>query len=226
MQVLFEDDHYVALDKSRGMPVHPTVDTARPNLMDTARAALGERWGDPDPYLALHHRLDVWTSGVVVMARAKAANPVLATVFGEHRATKTYVGVCVGGPSGEAGDLRHYLRKRRVDGRDRMVAVRSGGKVARSSYRVLRRDPQRNRSLVEFDLQTGRMHQLRVQSAEEGWPLLGDDLYGDDEVNRATDMHGQLLHARHVSFDDSLSGQRIEVDSAVPPMLTAFVRES
>lgn len=170
--------------------------------------------------VALHNRLDVWTSGLVVFGLSTQANKVLAALFANRRVTKEYTAICVGRPSENHGELFHYLAKKRIDGIDMMVPVRSGGKHARASFVVEAHDEARELSLVSFTLETGRMHQLRVQAAESGWPILGDDLYGDPEANacahRQHKFKGQLLHAERAAFDDPIEGIQINVTAPRP----------
>lgn len=201
------------------MPVHPTRDRGRANLLDWVRGLVG----DDDPPVTLHHRLDVWTSGLVAFGLSEDGNRALARMFEQRLVVKRYRAVCVGRPVDRSGELRHYLRKRRIDGIDRMISVRSGGKVAISRYELDAYDVAADTSLVTFELETGRMHQLRVQAAEAGWPILGDEIYGDPVRNRQSGVKGQLLHAGHLAFVDPIRGT--PVHASVPPP-AVFIRHS
>lgn len=209
--VAFRTGDYLIANKPRGMPVHATRDPNRANLLAWARELVGE-----NTPLTLHHRIDVWTSGLVALSTSDAGNRALADAFETRSITKRYQAVCVGRPTDDIGELRHYLAKKRIDGIDRMLSVRSGGKVAIAHYELDAYDPATDRSLISFELETGRMHQLRVQAAESGWPMLGDDLYGDPAANAAADVRGQLLHAEHLAFTDPIHSIPIEVTTRAP----------
>src|SRR5436190_777506 len=113
--ILFENADYLAVAKRSGWPVHATVDRSRPNLVDALTSFLKHRDGATPPTLALHHRLDVWTSGVVLFARSERANPVLAALFRDRKVSKTYQAICVGAPPAREGELVDFLQKRVVD---------------------------------------------------------------------------------------------------------------
>lgn len=210
--VAFRTGDYLIANKPRGMPVHATRDPNRPNLLAWARELVGE-----DTPVTLHHRIDVWTSGLVACSTSDAGNHALANAFQTRTITKRYRAVCVGRPADDIGELRHYLAKKRIDGIDRMLAVRSGGKVAIAHYELETYNPSSNTSLVSLELETGRMHQLRVQAAESGWPMVGDPIYGDAEANRRLGIEGQLLHAERLAFTDPIHGVPIDITAEPPP---------
>ncbi|HUS65914.1 MAG TPA: pseudouridine synthase [Kofleriaceae bacterium] len=213
--ILFENADYLAVDKRSGWAVHPTVDRSRPNLVDALTSFLKHRDSAPPPILALHHRLDVWTSGVVLFARSERANPVLTALFRDRQVAKTYQAICVGTPPAQEGELVDFLQKRVVDRVERMVKVNSGGQKAITRYQVLSQEDDRFH--VSFQPVTGRMHQLRVQSALAGFPILGDPLYGDAAQNRRHGLSAQLLHASRLAFRDPLADVDIDIRSPTPP---------
>ncbi|MDH3295371.1 MAG: RluA family pseudouridine synthase [Acidimicrobiia bacterium] len=207
--ILHHDEHLVAVNKEPGWPVHATRDPSRPHLERAAAARFG-------PSLGVVHRLDVWTSGVVLLARTPEARRRLNALFEQRAVTKTYEAVCVGTPDPPEGTLRHHLARRREGGRDVMHSVRSGGKVAVTTYRLLGSAPVDGLllSLMQLVPQTGRTHQLRVQAAEAGWPILGDPLYRAAVTEPA--LPGQCLHAVSLAFDDPWTGEQ-RLLSAPPP---------
>lgn len=226
--ILFEDDNYIAVYKQRGWPVHATRDPRRPNLFSALRSFLKHRDAKDEIYLALHHRLDVWTSGVVLFAKSKAANPVLAEAFRQRTIHKRYEAICVGSPPADAGELVDFLDQKTVGKVDRMVKVAKGGKKAITRYQVIEKLRDANGQdlhHVSFDLVTGRMHQVRVQCALAGFPILGDSLYGDARAQRQG-LEGQLLHARRLQLADPLSGQEIVVEAPLPEELLRWLEPS
>ena len=212
--IVFENADYIAVNKRRGWLVHRTLDPKRPDLFTALQSFLKHRNDGVPVYLALHHRLDVDTSGVIVFGKTKRANPVLAEVFRARTATKIYEALCVGVPLAPSGELIDFLDKQRVGKIDKMVRVHRGGKKAITRYRVLER--RASVTKLELELVTGRMHQLRAQCSLAGFPILGDELYGDATANRKHARSGQVLHARRLTFEDPLSGERIEIEAPWP----------
>jgi RluA family pseudouridine synthase len=204
--LLLVTEHLVAVNKEPGWPVHATRDPRRPNL----EGALASRLGEP---VAAVHRLDVWTSGVVLLARTGEGRRRLTAMFENRTVVKLYEAVCVGRPDPPEGTLKHYLAKRREAGRDVMRSVRSGGKVALTDYTTVGtgRTEGADLALVELRPRTGRTHQLRVQAAEAGWPVLDDVLYGGQRSR--SDLDGQLLHARSLVFDDPWTGDQVVIEA-------------
>ncbi len=235
--VIHHDDHCLAVNKAAGWPVHATRDPNRPHVEGAARTFLASMatTSNPTPYVAVVHRIDVWTSGIVLLVTRRDATQALTTAFEDRNVAKRYLGICVGGPNDDSGQLKHYLAKRRQRGRDIMNSVRSSGKVALSRYRVLGRGD--GLSLVEFELLTGRTHQLRVQAATEGWPILGDDVYGDgynmgrggiSSPHSVSDggprRPGQLLHAHSLSFEHPVTGRTVFVEAPLPDDFETYAR--
>ncbi|EQC46091.1 pseudouridylate synthase [Bacteriovorax sp. Seq25_V] len=213
--ILFESEDYIAVNKKAGWPVHSTVDKSRSNLFDALKSFIKQRDKiNEDPYLALHHRLDVDTSGIVIFAKSKRANPILSDIFSKHLGTKKYQAICLGKPKHSVGELHHFLKKEKVGRIEKMVVVRSGGQKAILEYKLIQ--SKQSLSIVEFNLITGRMHQIRIQSATEGFPILGDTLYGDDIKNTNYATNGQLLHCKELSFFDKISNQEISIKCDAP----------
>lgn len=227
--VLHRDEHLVIVNKPAGSPVHPTRDPDRPNVERAVADLLGleprsnRPGGAKDASVAVVHRLDAWTSGALVLALTSDAARTLNQLFADRGVAKRYEAVCIGGPEDNDGEMKHYLKRRRDTGRKAMHPVRSGGKVAISRYQVTGRGS--GLSLVNFELLTGRTHQLRVQTAAEGWPILGDEVYGvgwDTPMANAVPPDagrraGQLLHARSIEFVHPYTGELITIDAPPPP---------
>ncbi len=223
--ILFEDDNYIAVNKKSGHPVHQTLDPNRANLFNALKSYLKQRDKlESDPYLALHHRLDVNTSGIVLFAKTKKANPVLSEVFKDRKATKLYRAICVGEPSQNHATVEHFLKKERIKRIEKMIPVKSGGQKTITEYKLI--ESKDDLSIVEFKLITGRMHQIRVQSALSGFPCLGDNLYGETSVNKKYNQEGQVLHAYYFKFFDPISDTDIEINSPFNYKLDSFIENS
>ena len=168
---LFTDDRLLALDKPAGVSM---ATSARISESETVGRLL-EACGLPrEPSLRIVHRLDVGTSGVVLLARNAEAHRLLTRAFQERAAKKTYRALCWGHPVPARGVLDAPLGRDTKDGRK--MAVRPEGKPARTGYATLRRYA----GIADLELapETGRTHQIRVHLAAKGHPIVGDDFYG------------------------------------------------
>lgn len=219
--VLFEDAHLLVVDKPPGLPVHATVDPRRDHLEALVRRQLRARDGDAPVDLALVHRLDVDTTGVVVFAKTRDAARALGTTFVARHVAKRYLAAVhlLEPAPGVSWEDRNYLKPgvRGLDGRTRTEVVRSGGKPSRTSYQVLSYDG--DRAMVEARPLTGRTHQIRAQLAHRGMPLLGDTLYGAPP----SEALRPLLHAERLVFPHPATGRRLEVAAPVPGDLVRAV---
>jgi 23S rRNA-/tRNA-specific pseudouridylate synthase len=203
---LYRDAAVLVVDKPAGLPMHATADASRPNLYDLVRAVLRAESG-AEPYLGLHQRLDRETSGAVLFTLDRAANPALAAALatGEGIA-KTYHALC-------ARPRVRWPRSWRDEG-----PLEPGGPVARTSFAVLRSFP--GALLVEARPETGRKHQIRIQLAARGSPILGDARYGGDTRAAARVM----LHAYRLSFRQPATGETVRVESPYPPDFASLLR--
>lgn len=182
----------LVVSKPAGLAVHATLDTARPHLAAAALSWVRARGGT---YAALHHRLDVDTSGLVLFTTDPALNPAVSEMFSAHTIDKHYRAV-IRPSAQEPGDVwtvENFLGRDKDSKVTRYRAVRSGGKKAITRFEVLERRAD-GTVLVEARPVTGRAHQIRVHCAEAGWPIVGDRFYGDGVGPRL------MLHARRLRF--------------------------
>jgi 23S rRNA (cytosine1962-C5)-methyltransferase len=195
-RILFDGPEFLVVDKPVGVVVHGGDESLAGDLVSRLRRFLRE--SDRDDYLGVHQRLDTATSGVLLFTRRRDANRAVADAFEERRSKKKYVAlVRLGGRvpatllQGKWLTLEHRLATR--DGRTRVVA--SGGDLSRARARLGER--RGDLALVELELETGRTHQLRVQLAAVGAPVLGDPLYGDERSGKAPRL---MLHAARLEL--------------------------
>jgi RluA family pseudouridine synthase len=213
-RILYEEADLLVVDKPAGLVAHATVDPARDHLVAALSRMLVARHGGVG-HLAQHNRLDRDTSGAVLFSRSPALDDACGRMFAQRRVEKTYLAIVRESAEHRfpAGDttLRGYLR---VEG-GRTRIVRSGGRPALTHVRPLER--ANDLLLVQARPATGRTHQIRVQLAELGFPILGDALYGggDPDVKRL------LLHALALAFDHPRTRERVHV---VAPPPRAFTR--
>jgi len=208
--ILFEDAWVIAVDKPSGLPTHATRDPNRDHLLAAVGRLLEARDGRAPELFAIH-RLDVGTSGVVLLARTREANKPLAEAFAERRAVKRYDAVIFAG-SREVPEHFEVERYLKVRGR-RTEVVRSGGKPSRTGFS--RTASRGERHLVEARPHTGRMHQIRVHLSDWGAPVLGDHLYG----KRNAHADRLMLHARRLTLPHPSGEGELDIEAPTPEAL-------
>lgn len=211
LTVLYEDNHCLAVVKPAGMLIAGDR-TGDESLLDLAKAYIGEKYQKPGAvFLGLVHRLDRPVSGVVLFARTSKAAGRLFEQFQKRTVEKRYQAVVEGRISPPEGTLVDWLIKDEEQNLVSRVAPETpGSREAILKYRTLKTGSKN--SLVEIDLQTGRSHQIRVQLAGTGCPIVGDRKYGS-----AIGLRGTIaLHAAALSFEHPTRKERISVSAEVP----------
>ncbi len=211
-KVLFEDHHLVFIDKPAGLLTVPAEKGQENNLAEALTDHYRRR-GFKRVKLFVVHRLDRFTSGVLVFAKTPEALHGLKTAFGAHKLNRVYKAILVGELPENAGTLLGHL----VERKDLRMAVvqpkkdeHKGAKSAITHYRVLERLP--GHTVVEVKLETGRRNQIRVQFADRGFPLLGDQVYGQ----KSEILDRQALHAEILGFRHPITDEPITVTSPLP----------
>ena len=224
VEVLHADDDIIVVNKPSGVIVHRApgypdgtlCDILLKDFPDMAGVGSNERPG-------VVHRLDRDTSGVMVFARTQHAYLALRREFENHgRVKKTYLAVLHGTPKPQTGTLNTMIGRKPFDAK-RMAVVDHNGKTAITHWTVLSKHG--GLSLVEFIIETGRMHQIRVHAAHLGHPIAGDGLYGDQVRDRrmAHPPSRPLLHAVELSFPHPAS-RRMVTFAAEPPADIVYAR--
>lgn len=217
LDVLLEDNHCLAVNKPAGLLTQGDV-TGERSLIDEARAYLKARYEKPgNVFVGLVHRLDRPVSGVVLLARTSKAAGRLSTQFREGTVEKVYWAVAEAGTlPDDSGEWTDTLWK--DEGRNVVHVVpngTAGGALARLAFRVLERTSRTIR--LELRPITGRSHQLRVQLASRGLPIVGDRKYGAASSLKALDGKPRIaLHARSLSFSHPTRPEAISVSAPVP----------
>src|SRR5436309_4677593 len=199
MDVLFEDNHCLAVNKPAGLPSQGD-ESGDESLVDVVTRYLKERYGKPgNVYVGLLHRLDRPTSGVVLLAKTSKAAGRLSAQFRAGSIAKMYWAIVEGAPLEDEGEWIDRLGKDRRLNRARLLPGGDPeGKEARVSFRVIER--RADSTKLELRPRTGRSHQLRVQLARRGLPILGDAKYGARTRIFALDGRGRLaVHARELT---------------------------
>jgi 23S rRNA pseudouridine955/2504/2580 synthase len=228
--VLLEDDHLIALNKPAGVAVHGGSGVSF-GVIEQLRMARPQA-----KFLELVHRLDRDTSGILLIAKKRSALTHLQNQFRERETGKTYLAMVRGVWPAKLKVLDKPLHKYLLEGHDPQAGERRVKVVARddpngmpSVTLVKVRATSANYSLLEVTLKTGRTHQIRVHLASEGYPILGDDKYGDFELNKSlakaqtqVQLKRMYLHAWHLQFNHPATAQRIELLADLPPELAQF----
>jgi 23S rRNA pseudouridine1911/1915/1917 synthase len=220
LEVLYEDAHLLVVNKAAGMPVHPSlgheVGTLVNALLYHCAGNLSGIGGVARPGIV--HRLDLDTSGCLVVAKDDPTHLDLSGQFAGRDVEKLYVALVCGHPLPEAGDIRAAIARHPTH-RKRMAVAESLGREAWTSYRTLER--LQDSALVEARLHTGRTHQIRVHFKHIRCPLVGDTTYGKRQNLRLQEEHGfaaprQMLHAWRLAFQHPQTGQRLRFEAPWP----------
>lgn len=216
--VVFEDEALIVLDKPAGVAVHGGSGVSFGVIEQLRRARPQAK------FLELAHRLDRETSGLLVVAKKRAALTRLHDLFRDGGISKRYLALVKGRWLNALQHVRLPLHKYLTAEGERRVSVSPEGKASHSIVRLVAR--WQNFSLVEVELKTGRTHQIRVHLAHLGFPLAGDDKYGDFGLNRDLQKVGlkrMFLHAARLRLPHPLSGASIELESPLPAELREFI---
>lgn len=218
LDVMFEDDSILVVDKPAGMVVHPAAGNWSGTLVNALLGREPDLMDDDemDPLRpGIVHRLDKDTSGALVIAKTPKALRKLSRMFAEREVEKTYLAIVHGWPVPNASVIKTAFGRHPVD-RKRMTVLRAGeGREAVTAYYVLQKGWYKGvkAALVRVRLHTGRTHQIRVHMAYAGCPLLGDKLYNK---GRTSDVPRQMLHAWQLRFIHPQTGEELEFEAPIP----------
>jgi 23S rRNA pseudouridine1911/1915/1917 synthase len=219
LDILFEDDDLVVLNKASGMVVHPAPGNPDGTLVNAllhhCRGKLSGIGGVERPGIV--HRLDKDTSGCLVVAKSDAAHQSLVTQFSERSTMeKLYLAVTQGIPKPAKDTVFTHIGRHPVNRQKMAVVNPPGGKTAITDYETLATDAASLTALLLCHLHTGRTHQIRVHLHHKGAPLVGDPIYG--KPSKTSEQTGRLmLHAWRLAFDHPISGKRRQFEAPVPP---------
>lgn len=220
MDILFEDSDVIVVDKPAGQVVHPSPGYETGTLLDAVLLHCPEIKGVGSVERpGIVHRLDRDTSGVMVVAKTQFAYRELRRMFEAHtEIEKTYLAVLHGAPKPREGVLETLIGRRGWDSK-RMAVDGRDGRRAVTHWTLLQRSGAL--ALVEFRIETGRTHQIRVHAAHLGHPVVGDPLYGDAVADRrmAVPPRRMLLHAVGLAFPHPTTRRRMEFFAEPPPDL-------
>ncbi len=229
LDIVFEDDHLVVVNKAAGMVVHPAPGSPDGTLVNAllhhCKGSLSGIGGVKRPGIV--HRIDKDTSGLLVVAKHDKAHTGLAEQFAAHSVDRRYRAVCKGQPTPIKSRIEGNIGRNPND-RKKMTVVRSGGKPAVTHYQMLEGFQQSGHAIagyIECRLETGRTHQVRVHMNHIGHPLVGDPLYASSALpsyvkgearTALLAFKRQALHAKTLGFIHPVTGKDFKFDSEVP----------
>jgi 23S rRNA pseudouridine1911/1915/1917 synthase len=217
LEVLYEDGDVIAINKPAGMVVHTGAGQHSGTLVNAVLHRFGKLssvGGDLRPGIV--HRLDRFTSGVILIARNDAAHRQIAEQFASRQVEKIYLALVHGRVKTDQGSIRTPIARDPIR-RTRMTARLARGRQASTSYQVLKRFVKF--TFLEVKIGTGRTHQIRVHLASIGHPVVGDKLYGAP----ASALGRYFLHARQITFTSPSTGERITLSAPLPQDLEDYL---
>jgi 23S rRNA pseudouridine1911/1915/1917 synthase len=219
LDIVYEDDMIIVINKPSGMVVHPAPGNYTGTLVNAllyhCKDSLSGVGGVMRPGIV--HRIDKDTSGLLVVAKCDKAHVALSEELKYHGITREYRALCIGGFKEDEGTVDYPIGRHPKD-RKKMAVVKEGGREAVTHYRVLERFG--GISYLALELETGRTHQIRVHMSYKGHPLLGDEVYGASKC-RFEERHprlfdGQALHATRLTLTHPETGERMSFDAPLP----------
>jgi 23S rRNA pseudouridine1911/1915/1917 synthase len=242
LDIRFEDEHLIVVDKPAGMVVHPAPGNPEGTLVNALLAHCGPSLsgigGVRRPGIV--HRLDKDTSGLLVAAKTEMAHRALSQDFALRRIARAYSAIVWGVPAPAVGEIVGNIGRSPANRKKMAVVAETRGRPAMTRYRVERRFGAAgigDAALIECRLLTGRTHQIRVHLAHKGHPLIGDPAYGTRAGRIAARLRGsaagvgaaiaafprQALHARLLGFIHPFTGKELVFDSAMPPDMAGLL---
>ena len=214
LTIVYDDDDFVVIDKPVGVAAHPSVGWTGPTVLGAlAGAGFRVSTSGATERAGIVHRLDVGTSGLMVVAKSERAYTELKRQFHDREVTKIYHAVVQGHPDPLAGTIDAPIG--RHPGSSWKFAITADGKPSVTHYETLEAFP--SASLLEVHLETGRTHQIRVHMAAQRHPCVGDAMYGaDPTISARLGLSRQWPHAMKLEFTHPSSGERVRFETRYP----------
>lgn len=221
LSILFEDEHFLAVDKPAGMVVHPALGHPNGTLVNAVlhHVQMDVKAGDVRPGIV--HRLDRGTTGVIVVAKHVRAHELIADLFRDRKVDKRYLAITKGVPSPPTDTIDTWYGRHPRD-RQRFSSKVESGKRAVTEYHVA--EVFEGAALVEVKLHTGRTHQIRVHLADRGHGLIGDPVYGSRKKSRYV-LDRPALHAHRLAFEHPFTQAPVTLEAPVPADLGILLKQ-
>ena len=220
IDIVYQDDDLAVINKPQGLTVHAGNGVKGYTLVNLLLYHLDNLSGINGVIRpGIVHRIDKDTSGLLVVAKNDTAHLSLASQIAEKTCKRTYVALLEGVVKQDEGIIETYIG--RSDQNRTMMAVKNSGRIAITNFKVLKR--YENYTYCEFNLQTGRTHQIRVHSKHIGHPIVGDPVYG--YKNQKFNLNGQLLHATRLEFTHPITNKRMVFTAPLPNYFEAVLNK-
>lgn len=221
LNIAYEDEDILVVNKAKGMVVHPAVGNLNGTLVNALLYYCGDSLSGINGVArpGIVHRLDKDTSGLLIVAKNDFAHQKLAELIKVHDFTRQYEAIIVGKPKEDSGTIKTLIGRSRTD-RKKMAVVKDG-REAITHYEVI--DTYKGYSHVRLTLETGRTHQIRVHMAYIGHPVVCDEVYGGKP--QFAECKGQCLHAKRIAFVHPRTGETIDIESELPDYFKAVLNK-
>ena len=221
LDIVYEDDDLLVVNKPRGMVVHPATGNYTGTLVNALMYHCGDRLSSINGIIrpGIVHRIDKDTSGLLIVAKNDFAHNILAEQIKEHSFTRKYQAVVVGNVKDDTGTINAPIGRHQTD-RKKMAVTLKNSRNAVTHYKVIAR--YNGYTHVELTLETGRTHQIRVHMAYIGHPVAGDPVYSGKKY--LTKLNGQCLHAYYISFTHPRTNEILAFSAPLPDYFTGFLK--
>lgn len=216
LDIIFEDDDLLVLNKPQGMCVHPSIGHTSGTIVQGVMAHCEELPSD-SLRPGIVHRLDKDTSGVLLIAKTDFSQQHLERAFAERRVKKEYLAICQGNPGTRT--IETYIQ-RNPNNRLKMQAHKTSGRLAITHCTTLA--THADYALVQVNIETGRTHQIRVHLSHISCPIIGDPIYGHIATNERLKVHQQLLHAHSIEITHPRTQQLLKFQAPCSPLMTHY----
>ena len=223
LEILYEDNDIIVINKPKGMVVHPANGNPDGTLVNAVMAVckntLSGIGGEIRPGIV--HRLDKNTSGAIIFAKNDKAHIKLSEQLKNHEIEKTYIALVRGIVKENNATINMPIGRSKND--RKKMAVDAKGKNAITHFKVIERFFENNCTLLEIKIETGRTHQIRVHLSYIGYPIIGDDVYSNGK--NKWDISGQCLHAKSLKFKHPITGKELYIKAGLPEYFENVITE-
>ncbi|HOJ09044.1 MAG TPA: RluA family pseudouridine synthase [Clostridiales bacterium] len=225
LDIIYEDDCILVINKPKGMVVHPAAGNYSGTLVNAVLNYCGDKLSDINGIIrpGIVHRLDKDTSGILVIAKNNEAHKLLSQKLKARDVKRVYAALVKGIIKENSGRIQLPIGRHPVD-RKKMAVNPKNGREAITNFKVLERFG--DSTYVEISLETGRTHQIRVHMAYIGHPVIGDEVYGGKQKEYGqNNMKGQVLHAKLIGFNHPATGEYVEYEASLPEYFKSLLAE-
>ena len=223
IEVIYEDADIIVVNKPKGMVVHPANGNPDGTLVNAIMAickdSLSGIGGEIRPGIV--HRIDKDTSGILIVAKNDRAHINLSEQIKEHKVKKVYIALVRGVVKENEATINMPIGRSTKD--RKKMAVTEKGKEAITHFKVIKRYPKENCTLLEVRIETGRTHQIRVHLAQIGYPIIGDTTYSNGK--NKWNIEGQCLHANSLEFTHPTTGKKMKLEANLPKYFEKLLKE-